>query len=150
MIAEWVQEKAAYDWIEARLGYPMGPNTQLIGVRTDTGYAGIVSFGGWMGRTMTGLGIAVDDERAMLPLIRASAVYLFRQLRAEAVYTTVSGKRLEWQASLRRVLGFREVDRVRNGYGPGDDFVVMKITAATCRPWQAFLAKQRRQLLEVA
>jgi hypothetical protein len=132
------------DWLSKRVEFILPSNTHLIwGLGDDGGLLGGMGFGGRMGKTWGSISIALVEHRAAIPLIRASACWLFGAQEARAGYATISSRRSEWIDSLVRTVGFREVDRVRAGINHKEDLVILKLTPETCRPWQAELRKLR-------
>jgi len=147
------QNDAVLDWVSRRVDFTLSPHTRLIWVTSDVdgSLLGAMGFGGRMGRTWGSIAIALAHPRAAVLLVRAGACWLFGAQAAQAGYVTISSKRKLWISSLVDVIGFREVDRVKGGIGPGEDLVILKLTPGTCRPWQAELRKlQRHGLLQEA
>ncbi len=134
-------------WLSQRVDFTLSPHTHLLwALDEETGIIlGAMGFGGRMGRTWGSISIAVVIPQVTVPLVRAGAGFLFGSQQAAAGYVTISSKRTVWIRSLERVIGFREVDRVRNGIGPREDLVVLKLTPESCRPWQRELEKLARQ-----
>ena len=138
------QEPWVLDWLARRVDFLLPSNTHLIwAVAEDNTLAGAMGFGGRMGKTWGSISIALANPLAAMPLIRASACWLFGAQEARAGYVTISSKRGQWIHELIQVVGFREVDRVKAGISNKEDLVILRLTPETCRPWQAELKKLR-------
>jgi len=133
-------------WLGQKVDFTLSPHTYLIWATSDVDgtLLGAMGFGGRMGKTWGSVSIALVQPRAALPLIRASASWLFGAMEARGAYVTISSKRTNWIESLVQIIGFREVDRVRGGISPREDLIILKLTPETCRPWQTELHKLSR------
>lgn len=134
------------EWLARRVDFTLSPHTHLIWATDDMDgrLLGAGGLGGRMGRTWGSISVAVVDKRASVPLARAIVCWLFGVAAAEAGYVTISSRRTPWIRALVRTIGFVEVDRVKNGIGPREDLVILKLTPESCRPWQAELRKLTR------
>lgn len=140
------QNDIVLDWLSRKVDFTLSPHTHLIWATSDLDgtILGAMGFGGRMGRAWGSISIALTHPRAAMPLIRAGACWLFGAQDAAAGYVTISSKRTNWVRSLVRTIGFREVDRVKNGVSHREDLIILKVTPETCRPWQRELYKLSR------
>jgi hypothetical protein len=140
-------------WLSKRVNFELSPQTQLIWAADGLQgpLLGAVGFGGMMGKTWFSISVALEDKRAALPLVRVATRLGFGVNEVQCAYINISSNRGRWIHSLEHVIGFREVDRAKDGVAPGEDLIMLKLTPATCRPWQAELKKlARMQMREVA
>jgi len=146
------QNDVVLAWLSKRVDFMLSPHTRLIWAVSDVDgtLLGAMGFGGRMGRTWGSISIALAHPRAAVPLIRAGACWLFGAQEAQAGYVTISSKRTDWIRGLIQTVGFVEVDRVKQGIGPKEDLVILKLTPTTCRPWQAELHKLQRHMAQEA
>lgn len=146
------QSDTVLTWLSQRVDFTLSPHTYLLWVTSDLdgSLLGAMGFGGRMGRTWGSISIALVHPRAATSLIRAGACWLFGTMCAQAGYVTIGSRRTNWIESLVRVIGFREVDRVKGGLGPREDLIILKLTPETCRPWQRELHKLTRMRVREA
>ena len=140
------QNDAILAWLGKRVDFTLSPHTHLFWATSDLdgSILGAVGMGGRMGRAWGSVSAAFADPRAALPLVRAAVAWTFGYQDAQAAYVTISTKRTNWIQSLVRVIGFREVDRVKGGINSREDLIILKVTPETCRPWQQELRKLTR------
>lgn len=140
------QNEAVLAWLGQRVAFTLSPQTHLIWATSDLDgvLLGAMGFGGRMGRTWGSISIALEHPRAAVPLVRAGAAWLFGTVGAAAGYVTIGSRRHNWIRSLCRTIGFYQVDRVHQGISPREDLIILKLTADSCRPWQAELRKLMR------
>ena len=139
------QNDVVLKWLCRRVDFNLSPQTYLLWAAEDVDrpLLGAIGFSGLMGKTLGSVSITLEDPRAALPLIRAATRLIFGGYEGQAAYINISSRRTRWLESLKRVIGFVEVDSVKDGLRPGEDLILLKLTPETCRPWQAELRKFR-------
>ena len=139
------QNDVVLGWLGRSVNVTLDPHTILVWASDGEQILGAVGLGGRMGRTFGSISIALETTRVALPLVRAAAILLFGELHAAAGYVTIGSRRYRWIHSLKRAIGFKEVDRVRSGMGGSEDLVILKLTPERCKPYQAELKKWARK-----
>lgn len=147
------QNRVVLEWLSRRVDFDLAPSTYLLWAADVEGgpILGAMGFGGLMGKSLGSISIALENPQAGRPLMRAAARLFFGGYGIRGAYISIPARRTEWIASLKQVIGFQEVDRIKEGFAPGVDLITFKLTPETCRPWQADLRKMTRmQAREVA
>lgn len=140
------QNGAVLNWLSHRVDFTLSPDSQLFWATSDLdgSIVGAVGAGGRMGRTWGSISIALVNPQVSVPLMRMGFCWFFGTMNAAAGYVTIGSRRKKWIQSLCRTVGFYQADRVKMGISPREDLVVLKVTADSCRPWQAELRKLSR------
>lgn len=91
---------------------------------------GVVAFNGFWGRVCT-MHTAGEGNWVSRRLIWRCFDYPFRQLNMQAVLAPVAASN-ERALKFDQRLGFREVHRVANGWGDGDDLIILQLARNEC------------------
>ena len=119
-----------YPWIAERAGIVCGPQFKAIEALNENGQiVGMVGFDGWTPNSVC-MHVAIDDPLAVRCLLKPAFGIVFTA-RNIAIGQVISTN----QAALDfdKHLGFKEVARIRDGWKPGVDVVLLEMRRADCR-----------------
>lgn len=132
-----------FGWIEQRTSCAVGPGFRAILAEDNGRTLGMVGLDGWWGEPGQGgsvqMHVAIERPIAVRKLAPAAFDYVFNQagkMVAIGVVPAHNRRALEFDLHL----GFREVHRVRDGWAPGDDMVLLEMRKDECR----FIQRGRR------
>lgn len=131
-----------FAWFHQRTHWPLGPlATAIKAVDASGRIRGMVACDCFTPNSCH-VHMAVDTPIAWRRLAPAVFIYLFLQL---GLGVAVGLVRASNKASLgmARALGFRETHRIRDGWQPGEDFVVHELRREDCEAKATALARKR-------
>lgn len=121
-----------YAWLIQRTSLaPTAGFRAIEAVDTEGNIRGMVGFDFWMPNSCQ-VHMAVDAPIAWRRLVYAAAEYIFE----EAGKSVMLGLTRATNTPALRVIkafGFKEVARVREGFGPGEDLVISELRKELCR-----------------
>jgi RimJ/RimL family protein N-acetyltransferase len=123
-----------YPWLWSRIeGHPSASFRAIEAITPEGQILAMVGYDGWT-ETMAEVSVAVDDPKAFMSrgFLRAAFSYPFNEADKEILIARVRSDNAR-SLRLQRGLGFREVHRIRDGFGRGVDFVVMELRRHECR-----------------
>lgn len=119
-------------YLTERTGYHPGSGFRgVVARRGDGTLAGFVGFDGWTPAAVW-LHVAVDAPGACRGLLRAAFSYAFVEAGRSLLLGSVRAGNARSLALAQR-LGFSEVVRLRDAWGPGEDVVFFEMRREACR-----------------
>lgn len=121
-----------FAWIAERTGCALSPSFRAIeAIDEQHRIRGMVGFDHWLGNSAE-IHIALDSPTALRALLRPAFDYLFNQAK-KAVAIGIVPAHNEKALAFDKHIGFRELTRIRDGWAPGDDVVVLELRREECR-----------------
>ncbi len=125
--AATIQEKA---WLVERVGCLLTALAKGIAVVDAAGTVQAVVIWDQWTETLAVAHIAVDSPMALRVLCREGFPWFFRHREIMMGHVRASNAKA---LRLDKHLGFREVHRIKDGFAPGDDLVVLEMRRADCK-----------------
>lgn len=131
--------KEHYGWFTAQTGYAVPGDFRAIEAVDSRGAVrGMVGFDGWTPASVR-MHMALGSPIYARHLLEPAFDYPFNQ-EGRAVVVGMISEANPRSLFLARRLGFSDCGRVRDGWAPGEDIVILELRRENCR----FLAGQRK------
>lgn len=131
-----VRASSDFGWLRERTGYaPSADARGLMATFEDGRPAGMVVCDGWTPGAVW-MHVAVETPGACRGLLRAAFTYVFEEAGRELALGQVRAANRK-SLSLAQHLGFEVVGRLKDGWAPGEDVVLLAMRRETCRWLQA-------------
>ncbi len=122
----------ALGWLCERAGCAWTPNLRAIWAIDKHGKIhGAVGFDGWLGNAAQ-MHIALENPLALRALIRPAFDVIFNQAGKDIAMAVIPSHN---ERSLRMVThaGFRVAYRLKDGWAPGDDMILLEMRREDCQ-----------------
>ena len=118
-------------WLKDRTECALSPTFRAILAEDNTGIRGMVGFDGWTANAAQ-MHVCLESPGALRALLRPAFSYLFHEAGRNIALGLVPSHN---DAALRfdKHIGFRETYRVKDGWAPGDDMVLLEMRRDECR-----------------
>lgn len=121
-----------FGWIQSRTQCALSPTFRAIEAVDDEGnIRGMVGFDGWT-QNAAQMHVAIESPGALRALLKPSFSYLFGEAGRSIALGLVPSHN-ETALRFDKHIGFRETYRVKDGWAPGDDMVLLEMRRDECR-----------------
>ena len=120
-----------YSWIAERANLKVGPDLRAIEAVDGDRILGMVAYDNWMPNACS-MHLAIEVPIASRRLIKPAFGIAFIEFKRQVVIGYVLSNNAKALA-LDLHLGFKEVGRLRDAWGPGVDMVIMEMRREDCR-----------------
>lgn len=119
-------------WIAEKTSCVLTPSARGIEAVDEAGrIRGVVAYDGWTPNSVQ-CHMAVDTPVAWRVLVRPAFGYPFRQAGKSVIVGVIPAGNAR-SIHLAKRLGLRETYRIRDGWAPGEDLVVLEMRREECR-----------------
>lgn len=133
--------RTSFAWLEKRTGLSLSPNARAVeAVDKNGNVRGQVAFDGWT-PTAVQAHMAADNPIVWRSLLVPALEYVFEQSEKTVLIGIIPSHN---SASRRfaRAVGFRDIARIKDGWGAGDDLVIYQLRKEDAARW--LTSKQRK------
>lgn len=121
-------------WLCERAGCKL--TSQLRGIEavdSDGNIKGAVGFDGWLGNAAQ-MHVALESPAALRALLKPAFSYLF-DYSGKGIALGVVPSHNTRALRLDTHIGFKVLCRLKDGYAPGDDMILLELRKEDCRFW---------------
>lgn len=120
-------------WLCQRAGCVLTGNAKGVAVKDSQGRTrGVVGYDGWTPNSVQ-CHMAVNTPVAWRALLRPAFAYPFEEAGRRVILAVIPAGNVR-SVHLAKRFGLRETHRVRDGWAPGEDLVLLEMRAEEC-PW---------------